>query len=79
MKGWRFSGSRKKFCPFTEGKIPPESIHYTNVKLLKKYISDTYKIVPARITGVSKKYQARLVTAIKHARFLGLLPYCDRH
>ncbi len=79
MAGWRFRGSKKKFCPFSEGKIPGESIDYKNVKLLRKYISETGKIVPARITGVAKKYQARLVSAIKHARFLGLLPYCDKH
>jgi small subunit ribosomal protein S18 len=77
--GWRFRGSKKKFCPFAEGKVPPELIDYKNVKLLKKYITETGKIVPARITGVSKKYQSRLVTAIKYARFLALLPYCDRH
>ena len=77
--GWRFRGSKKKFCPFAEGKVPPKTIDYKNVKLLKKYITETGKIVPARITGVSKKYQSRLVTAIKYDRFLALLPYCDRH
>lgn len=77
--GWRFRGGKKKFCPFTEGKVPPELIDYKNVKLLRKYVTETGKIVPARITGVAKKYQSRLVTAIKYARFLALLPYCDRH
>jgi len=35
--------------------------------------------VPSRITGIQARFQRRLSKAIKHARFLGLLPYCDSH
>jgi small subunit ribosomal protein S18 len=35
--------------------------------------------VPSRITGTNAKYQRQLATAIKRARFLALLPYCDSH
>ena len=75
----RMRSSKKKYCPFTEGKLPPESIDFKNIKMLKKYISETGKIVPQRITGVANKYQGELETAIKIARFLALLPYTDRH
>ncbi len=46
---------------------------------LKNYVSETGKIVPSRITGTRAIYQRQLATAIKRARFLALLPYCDRH
>jgi len=54
-------------------------IDYKDVNLLKNYITETGKIVPSRITGVSAKMQRQLARAIKHARFLALLPYCDGH
>ena len=40
-----------KSCPLS-GKGAPE-INYKNIKLLKKYVSDTAKILPSRITNVS--------------------------
>lgn len=79
MQGFRFRGNKKKFCPFAEGKIPESAIDYKNIRMLKKYITETGKIVPARITGVSNKYQHKLATEVKYARYLALLPYCDRH
>ncbi len=54
-------------------------IDYKDVGALKNYINETGKIVPSRITGVDAKFQRQLTRAIKHARFLGLLPYCDSH
>ena len=45
------------------------------MKLLQRFVSERGKIVPSRITAVSAKKQRRLATAIKRARFLGLLPY----
>ena len=54
-------------------------IDYKDVNMLKNYISETGKIVPSRITGIQTRHQRQLAKAIKHARFLGLLPYCDSH
>ena len=73
------SRSAKKKCPFANGKINPSEIHYLNLALLGKFLTETGKIVPSRITGVSNKYQHMLAEAIKRARFLALIPYCDRH
>jgi len=68
---------RRKICRFTvEGT---KSIDYKDFNTLKNYITETGKIVPSRITGTSVKYQRQLSTAIKRARFLALIPYCDRH
>jgi len=68
---------RKKFCRFTADGI--EQIDYKDIALLKNYVSETGKIVPSRITGTKAKYQRQLATAIKRARYLALLPYCDAH
>jgi small subunit ribosomal protein S18 len=55
------------------------AVDYKDIALLKSFITETGKIVPSRITGVSARFQRKLAKSIKHARFLGLLPYCDRH
>lgn len=56
-----------------------QDIDYKDINLLKNYITETGKIVPSRITGVPTRYQRLLARAIKQARFIGLLAYCDRH
>jgi small subunit ribosomal protein S18 len=68
---------RKKFCYFTSNKIT--EVDFKDINLLKKFITESGKIVPSRITGTKAKYQRQLASAIKLARFLALLPYCDKH
>lgn len=68
---------RKKFCRFSAEGV--KQIDYKDLSVLKNYITETGKIVPSRITGTKAKYQRQLALAIKRARFLALLPYCDRH
>ena len=36
------------------------------------------RMVSRKRTGISAKYQRQLATAIKRARFMGLLPYVAR-
>jgi small subunit ribosomal protein S18 len=67
---------RRKTCPFSGDNAP--KIDYKDVKLLQRYVSERGKIVPSRITAVSAIKQRELATAIKRARFLGLLPYVIR-
>ena len=69
--------NRKKFCKFTSMGI--EEIDYKDIKLLKEYITETGKIVPARVSGTSAKYQRQLNKAVKRARHLSLIPYTDSH
>ena len=64
---------RRKTCPFSGPNAP--RIDYKDVKLLQRYVSERGKIVPSRITAVSARKQRELSTAIKRARFLGLIPY----
>jgi len=68
---------RKRFCKFTADGI--DNVDYKDLELLKGYISESGKIVPARITGTKAKYQRQLTSAIKRARFLALMPYTDSH
>jgi small subunit ribosomal protein S18 len=68
---------RRKFCKFTAEGI--EEIDYKDIGLLKQFITETGKIVPSRITGTKARYQRQLSTAVKRARYLALLPYCDSH
>ena len=68
---------RRKFCRFTAEKI--KQIDYKDVDLLKDFINENGKIIPARITGTKMHYQRQLSGAIKRARFLALLPFTDLH
>lgn len=68
---------RKKMSRFSADSSV--EIDYKDTNLLKNYITETGKIVPSRITGTQTRCQRQLAKAIKHARFLGLLPYCDSH
>ncbi|HUO43397.1 MAG TPA: 30S ribosomal protein S18 [Burkholderiales bacterium] len=68
---------RRKFCRFTAEKI--KQIDYKDIELLKDFINENGKIIPARITGTKAHYQRQLDVAVKRARFLALLPYTDLH
>ena len=60
-----------KSCPLS-GKNAPD-IDYKNIKVLKKYISESGRILASRVTSVSFKKQRELAKSIKRARLLGLL------
>ena len=60
-----------KPCPLS-GKNAP-ILNYKNIKLLKRYISESGRILPSRITSVSLKKQKELSRSIKRARLLALL------
>ena len=64
---------RRKVCPFSGDN--GLTIDYKDPKLLARYMSEKGKIVPSRITAVSRKKQRVLAREIKRARFLALLPY----
>nr|YP_010260953.1 ribosomal protein S18 [Trentepohlia sp. BN17]UIB38707.1 ribosomal protein S18 [Trentepohlia sp. BN17] len=51
---------------------------YKYIKLLKKYLSVSGKILPWSISRLSAKEQRALKKAIKTARILGLLPVANR-
>jgi small subunit ribosomal protein S18 len=63
----------KKICKFCES--PDMKISYKKPKTLRKFITEQGKIIPRRTTGTCAKHQRKLVTAIKRARNIALLPY----
>ena len=67
---------KKKFCPFSQKNSP--IIDYKDLKLLSRYVSEKGKIIPSRITNVSRSKQKELSVAIKRARFLGLMSYTNK-
>lgn len=68
---------RRKYCRFTAAGV--KQIDYKDLATLRSYITESGKIVPSRITGTKARYQRQLATAIKIARHMALLPYCDHH
>ncbi|MEK6246055.1 MAG: 30S ribosomal protein S18 [Pseudomonadota bacterium] len=76
-RGQRALFRRRKFCRFTAEKI--EWVDYKAIEILKDFINENGRIIPARITGTSAGYQRQLSTAIKRARFLALMPFTDLH
>ena len=67
---------RKKVCHFTSHNVEAD---YKDIYLLKKFVTEGGKIVPSRITGTKAIHQRALSRQIKIARYLGLIPYCDKH
>ena len=64
---------RKKVCVFC-GKEKNASAS-KEVASMKKYVSESGKILPRRITGNCAKHQRALTVAIERARQVALMPY----
>ncbi len=56
-----------------------DDIDYKNVPLLSRFLDRRGRILSRRKTKVPAKVQRRIVTAIKRARHLALLPYTADH
>ncbi|MCH5142164.1 MAG: 30S ribosomal protein S18 [Clostridiales bacterium] len=64
---------RKKVCLFCQEKV--EAIDYKDIARLKKYVTESGKMIPRRMSGTCAKHQRELSTAIKRARIAALLPF----
>ena len=64
---------KRKVCQFCLDKV--ENIDYKDVARIRKYVTEKGKILPRRQTGVCAAHQRALSTAIKRARYMGLLHY----
>jgi len=61
-----------RYCRFCAAKTEPD---YKNSEELIKYTHKTGKISSRKFNGNCAKHQRRLASAIKRARFLGLLSF----
>jgi small subunit ribosomal protein S18 len=71
---------KSKFKPVREKRevfknIKEEDINYKNIELLSEFVRKQGKIASREITGVSVQEQRKIVTAVKNARELALLPF----
>ena len=72
--------SRGKYRGFERPRPPADlRFDYKDVGVLRKYLSEHARIVPARITRLNATQQRNLTTAIKRARHLALLPCAPTH
>ncbi len=64
---------KKKVCYFCKNDI--DVLDYKDIKLLKRYVKESGKIMPKRLNGTCSKHQRLVTKAIKRARNIALLPY----
>jgi small subunit ribosomal protein S18 len=55
------------------------NVDYKDVHLLRTFISDRGKIRSRSVTGLTRREQQQIATAIKNAREMALLPYPGPH
>jgi len=55
-----------------------KQVDYKDIATLKKFLNSSGRILRSRNTGTHAYNQRALAKSIKHARFLGLLPYVIR-
>ena len=67
--------SNRRICIFCENH--EQKINYKELKILRKFITEQGKIIPAHVTGVCAKHQRHLGRAIKRARNIALLSYTN--
>ena len=53
-------------------------VDYKDVDLLKQFINPHGRIVSRKRTGLTARQQRAVESAIKRARFMGLLPYIQK-
>jgi small subunit ribosomal protein S18 len=61
---------RRKFCRFTVEKI--EEVDYKDVEILKDFIAENARIMPARITGHQNRLPASAVNCHQACALFGL-------
>jgi small subunit ribosomal protein S18 len=68
---------RKKVCRFCADQ--GAKIEYRDPKGLRYFMTETGKLIPARISGNCARHQRSVSVAIKRARQLALMPYAPSH
>ena len=76
-RGGRGFSRRRKYCRFTAEGI--EQIDYKDVELLNDFITEVAKLMPARITGTSARYQRQLFWCVIGVWVVLMLGFAPRH
>jgi len=66
---------RKKVCRFCTQKV---QMDYKTPEVLRRFVTESGKILPRRITGTCAKHQRQLAKEIKKSRVIALLPFMKR-
>lgn len=73
-EGPRSKGKRRRKVSYlTLNKI--ESVDFREINILRRFMNDRGKILPARQTGNTAKQQRMISDAIRQAREMALLPF----
>jgi small subunit ribosomal protein S18 len=54
--------------------IPVEKLTYSNPELLQRFLSETGKLIPRRVTGLPAWLHRKVTREVKRARAVNLLP-----
>ena len=66
-----FYRKKKKVCQMCAGK----TVDYKDIAVISKYITESKKITPRRVTGACAKHQRHIAKQIKWARYMALIPF----
>ncbi len=65
-----------KQCHFCTNNI--KVVDYKDTENLKRFLDPFSKIVSRKQTGICAKHQRKLAQAVKHSRFMALIPFISR-
>ncbi|MDO5737685.1 MAG: 30S ribosomal protein S18 [Eubacteriales bacterium] len=74
-RSFRPRRGRRKSCAFCADK--DLKIDYKDTATLKRFLAESGKILPRRMTGLCAQDQSKLATNVKRARQLALIPYTE--
>ena len=65
---------RGEFAPRRRPAIPAnDKIDINDIEVLKRYVTEYGKIIPARVTGVTAMQQRQIKKGVRRARNMGLM------
>ncbi|MFA5947854.1 MAG: 30S ribosomal protein S18 [Candidatus Gracilibacteria bacterium] len=64
---------KRRQCSFCKEEI--KYIDYKNIGMLRKHLTQYYKIVPKYYSGTCLKHQKKISKAVKNARIMALIPF----
>ena len=60
-------------CQFCQDNI--ENVDYKNTQFLRRFVTSQFKVASSVRNNLCNKHQRRIANAVKHARFMALMPY----